>query len=66
METVNIQLGRNKQADQSEGKSNPVVPPLPRRRPTNLEKAGGATGQQSLSWQSQPLPAAAPADMMEE
>jgi hypothetical protein len=62
METVRIQSERNKQ---TEAKSIPVVLPARRGkgRPTDLEKAGGASGQQPLSWQSQPV---APEDIMEE
>jgi hypothetical protein len=68
METARIQMEKNKQTGpQPAGKSTPVAP-LPARRgkgrPSDLERAGTATGQQSLGWLSQP--AAASTDMMEE
>jgi hypothetical protein len=66
METVRIRAEKNKQAGQPEGKPAPVVLP-PRRpgRPSNLERAGATTGQQSLNWHGQPAVATVE-DAMEE
>ena len=66
MEIVRIQQEKHKQNGQPEGTSNPVVMPARRGkgRPSNLERAGSATGQQSLNWHSQPV--VLPEDVMEE
>ena len=66
IETVRIQQEMHKQNGQPEGTSNPVVMPARRGkgRPSDLERAGSATGQQSLNWHSQPV--VLPEDVMEE
>lgn len=68
METARIQVEGNKQTGpQPTGKPTPVAS-LPARRgrgrPSDLERAGAATGQQPLNWLSQQVEASM--DMMEE